>query len=116
MELTLDIILEIFLVVELNVTATLAVGTVKGEILPLIRPRHMVSENRHGADKFVFAAAELHRLVDIICQLLFPAFALHPRAKLSGGHSFAAAFVWFENGKSVSDTDFVAEFSQMFER
>ena len=108
-EFTLDIFLETPLVVELDVAAAFTVWTVKGEILSLISPRHMVAENGHRSDKFIFAAAELHRLVDIICQLLFPALAFHSSAVLSGGYSITAALVWLENGKSVCNADFVAE-------
>ena len=74
----------------------------------------MIAENGHRADKIDLAAAELHRLVDVICQLLFPTLALHPRSVLSGGHSFAAALVRFQDGKPVRKTDFVAEFAQLF--
>ena len=68
-ELTLDIILEIFLVVQTNIAAAFAVGTVKGEILSLIRAgfRHEAAEEirrfwggmmKYGATTFFEAYGE----------------------------------------------------------
>ena len=56
-EFELNVFLEIFLVLELDISAAFAVRTVEGEIFSLIRPRHVVAEDGHVADELVLAAA-----------------------------------------------------------
>ena len=81
-----------------------------GDVLPSVRPAHLVTLALHQRNKFVFGFGVLHALIDGVHQPKLPALALGGGAVLTGAHPFLLGLLFRrrQDLQTVGGTDLVA--------
>lgn len=85
-ELMFHDLLCVLLLVEPVVPALHSRGRGVGDVLPAVRPAHLIPLALHQRDEFLLAGSVPHALVDGVHEPELPALALRGGAVLSGAH------------------------------
>ena len=87
-----------------------------GDAAPGILPPYLIAQLFHVPDEFLFITTALHAVIHSTDDLHLPALALGSGAVLSGAHAVGLLLRVFQNGESVSLTEFVRKITESLQR
>ena len=90
-----------------------SIGTGEGDILPFIRPLDFVFFTLHQKNEIFLAGTKFHCLTNVIHQPEFPAITFLRRTVFPGAHALAAFLIGRQYGKTVSQTQLVADGTEL---